>query len=363
MQHLQSRRVTQLGFILYGVFFLFAHLVLSDDQPSVAALTLHVLQILLLPAGILWPRASALLFACAQVGLAGWDLGVGYTAFVGLAFVAVLGAKRQVVASILVAACIIVTLFFDPGQGIREVPVTAVLLNIVIYVIAIGSGIWIGKSIEERGKLRAAATARRAELQEVLHESVAAGLSGVVARLQVLALRAGKSRPDLRDELDDIADMVRGVTANVRLLLEAETQEAARSSGSQVVSAPVALSLMKTQLEQCGFTVDYATNLAPVVGSTPRSAEIGRIVREMTTNVTKYGDREVPVRIQAVETNCDIQIEVVNGILAGRRGADSTGLGLQSVTQLAEKVGGEFEFSRTGNHYRSALSVPKEEAE
>ena len=72
---------------------------------------------------------------------------------------------------------------------------------------------------------------------------------------------------------------------------------------------------------------------------------IKRIFSNLFSNILKYGDKAVPVRIQGCFTKTTYVLTMSNGIKQQNTGVESNHIGLLSVEKMMQQLGGESVFS------------------
>ena len=201
----------------------------------------------------------------------------------------------------------------------------------------------------------AALSERRHELAQQLIATREATLRDIARELhdefgQILTAmgsmlgRAGKHAPDgspLREELQEVREIAQATLDNVRRLsqtlhpsiLEDAGLDAAIDWYIDVASRQLGLSVT---LERSGPAVrlDRAVSI-----------HVYRILQESLNNVARHsGTRAAAVRLRGSERALELEVEDRGAGLAASR--DRTGLGIVTMRERAELVGGTIEFSR-----------------
>jgi signal transduction histidine kinase len=201
----------------------------------------------------------------------------------------------------------------------------------------------------------AALSERRHELAQQLIATREATLRDIARELhdefgQILTAmgsmigRAGKHAPEgsaLREELQEVREIAQATLDNVRRLsqtlhpsiLEEAGLDAAIDWYVEVANRQLGLSV---SLERSG----PAVHLDRAV-----SIHVYRILQESLNNVARHsGTRAAAVRLRGSDAALELEVEDHGGGIAGS--PDRTGLGIVTMRERAELVGGTIEFSR-----------------
>ncbi|HEX4567798.1 MAG TPA: histidine kinase [Vicinamibacterales bacterium] len=201
----------------------------------------------------------------------------------------------------------------------------------------------------------AALSERRHELAQQLIATREATLRDIARELhdefgQILTAmgsmigRAGKHAPEgspLREELQEVREIAQATLDNVRRLsqtlhpsiLEDAGLDAAIDWYVDVANRQLGLSVT---LERTGPAVrlDRAVNI-----------HVYRILQESLNNVARHsGTRSAAVRLRGSDSALELEVEDHGGGLGGS--SDRTGLGIVTMRERAELVGGTIEFTR-----------------
>ena len=84
-------------------------------------------------------------------------------------------------------------------------------------------------------------------------------------------------------------------------------------------------------------------------------AGAARVVDNLTSNLLKYADPEIPVRLTMLEEEGFAGIRLTNGLRRSGGGTESSGVGLASAEGLMARMGGRLEHQITGEDFRVAL--------
>lgn len=133
--------------------------------------------------------------------------------------------------------------------------------------------------------------------------------------------------------------------------------------GRELVDGPVFLAQMLA--EQCFDLADAGFSVEPPALQGEyhlyiRAEDICRVFDNLFSNVKKYGDPAIPVRLTVWEEKSAAAVELVNRV--GKNGlADSRGIGLPTVHTLLARNGGRMEITRLGEEYSATVWLPKVE--
>ena len=112
-------------------------------------------------------------------------------------------------------------------------------------------------------------------------------------------------------------------------------------------------------LEQKGFSVDFH------VEWTEEKIRISmdymmRILDNITSNLIKYADPAYPVMISSPQESPGVVFE--NRVRLLEEKPESTGIGLQSIRKMMEKMGGNYLVEQVEDRFRLTLFFPSAEA-
>lgn len=89
------------------------------------------------------------------------------------------------------------------------------------------------------------------------------------------------------------------------------------------------------------------------------TADAVRIFDNLFSNLKKYADSAVPVRIQAEDGPETVTLRVANRVRPVPDQTDSHGVGVPTMRELLERAGGRLEIFLHGDAYESVLAFPK----
>lgn len=117
-------------------------------------------------------------------------------------------------------------------------------------------------------------------------------------------------------------------------------------------------------LAQCGFKTecdfgfdDAEIKIDPVL--------FKRVFDNIYSNITKYSDKEKPVKIH-IKNDAEIQeiqITVIDYIAVGKAKQKSTGIGLKSCDKIMKALGGSFAFEHDKNIFITTIVIPYNNAD
>ena len=201
----------------------------------------------------------------------------------------------------------------------------------------------------------AALSERRHELAQQLIATREATLRDIARELhdefgQILTAmgsmlaRAGKQAPDgspLRGELQEVREIAQATLENVRRLSQTLHPSILEEAG---LDAAVDW-YVEVASRQLGLAVTLERSGPPVRLDRAVSIHVYRILQESLNNVARHsGTRAAAVRLRGSDTALELEVEDHGAGLGGSR--DRRGLGIVTMRERAELVGGTIEFSR-----------------
>ena len=198
--------------------------------------------------------------------------------------------------------------------------------------------------------------ATKADDVEAARTAISATAGNALGELKRLLAVMNDDTAMLRvDKADRLAE--EAAAAAEEAVLEPVGATAGPLTGDDADLAPLVNRLVG-QLEAVGFTVQPEVALGRDI---PRSVQFaaGRLLREATTNVLKYGDTEVPVRMRAVVEDAEFVVDVVNGLPAIERAKVSqTGHGLTGLAERVRLLGGNLVLTSEDRTWRLRADIP-----
>lgn len=114
-------------------------------------------------------------------------------------------------------------------------------------------------------------------------------------------------------------------------------------------------------LTQQGFPVE-TTHLEPLAGYLRVDlGHLRRIFDNLFSNVRKYADRSMPVRILQGMENGRLRFSISNAIPPRQERVESNKIGLQTCQKLVQTMGGEFRKNQTSDTFTVDISLPLHE--
>ena len=178
--------------------------------------------------------------------------------------------------------------------------------------------------------------------------------------LYVELLRRNGADPEKREEY---LDRLEGKVEQMRTLADhlfrhalssGETAEEETEAVTLEAGLGDALSELAACLAARGFRVeaDLTWSGRPVAMDCAGAA---RVADNLTSNLLKYADPEMPVRLTLLEREGFAGVRVTNGLRRSGIGADGSGVGLSSAARLMERMGGRLEHRTAGEEFQVTL--------
>jgi signal transduction histidine kinase len=226
-----------------------------------------------------------------------------------------------------------------------------VLRELAVHVSAAAKSVLLtGELQRSRERLVAARAEERRRLRRDLHDGLSPQLVGVALKLDGIRNRL-EELPEVRRELDELADRTRAAIADVRRLVYALRPPALDELGL------VAAIRQSADVDGSGIEIriDAPESLPPL----PAAVEVAayRIAQEAVANVVRHSGAH----------SCRLSMTFEGGVLrlevsddgAGLSTNASSGVGLSSMRERAEELGGRFELETVaGRGTRIAALLP-----
>jgi signal transduction histidine kinase len=198
---------------------------------------------------------------------------------------------------------------------------------------------------EQQGRAEAAAVAERARISRELHDVVAHGLSVIVIQAQAAAQAMQEQPAVAHQALDAIVDSGRDALAELRRLLELDTDAQPPAQRTPLPGLDDLPDLVE-RVRAAGLPVTFAFNGSPDTVPALIGLSAYRIVQEGLTNTLKHAGTgaaaDVCVRCEPAEVQIRIQD---NGTGPGPKPDAGHGRGLRGMRERVNTFGGEL---RTG---------------
>jgi signal transduction histidine kinase len=226
-----------------------------------------------------------------------------------------------------------------------------VLHELAVHVSAAAKSVLLtGELQRSRERLVAARAEERRRLRRDLHDGLSPQLVGVALKLDGIRNRL-EELPEVRSELDELADRTRAAIADVRRLVYALRPPALDELGL------VAAIRQSADVDGSGIEIriDAPESLPPL----PAAVEVAayRIAQEAVANVVRHSGAH----------SCRLSMTFEGGVLrlevsddgGGLSTNASSGVGLRSMRERAEELGGRFELETVaGRGTRIAALLP-----
>lgn len=256
---------------------------------------------------------------------------------------------------------------------------TAVYAAMLVFAV-LGTPLWWGRSVRQQTELAALASARARDLARIgelrehevlhaertrmagdLHDALASHLSAIAIHSEA-ALSAPRPASG-----DDAAARDRQALAAVRdssvaALREMRAMIDLLRTGDEPRTSPARLAEIDALV--AGFRGDgmelrttCPDDLPPLPAAVDQAGY--RIVQEALTNALKHGDGG-PVDVVVALDGGALRVEVANATTAPADGARA-GVGLLTMRERSEALGGSFTAGRDGDRWRVRATIPVEE--
>jgi len=226
-----------------------------------------------------------------------------------------------------------------------------VLRELAVHVSAAAKSVLLtGELQRSRERLVAARAEERRRLRRDLHDGLSPQLVGLALKLDGIRNRL-EELPEVRRELDELADRTRAAIADVRRLVYALRPPALDELGL------VAAIRQSADVDGSGIEIriDAPDSLPPL----PAAVEVAayRIAQEAVANVVRHSGAH-SCRLSMTFEGGALRLEVSDDG-AGLSTNAPSGVGLRSMRERAEELGGRFELETvTGRGTRIAALLP-----
>ncbi|MDQ6879124.1 MAG: GAF domain-containing sensor histidine kinase [Candidatus Dormibacteraeota bacterium] len=226
-----------------------------------------------------------------------------------------------------------------------------VLRELAVHVGAAAKSVMLTRELQRsRERLVAARAEERRRLRRDLHDGLSPQLVGVALKLDGIRNRL-EEMPQVRKELDELADRTRAAIADVRRLVYALRPPALDELGL-IAAIRQAADVNGSGIDIC---IDAPESLPPL----PAAVEVAayRIAQEAVTNVLRHSGAR----------SCRLKVTLEGGVLRLEVSDDGSGLspnapagvGLISMRERAEELGGRLELeTAAGGGTRLAALLP-----
>lgn len=342
---------------LFGSVLLAFHLTADGDNNSWVGASVFVLQVVCLSLAVRFPRSASLALAATYLLLSVQGIDVGVMVFVPLVMSLTVSALGHWRWAALCAVIIVFGVFIEPEDGLTVIPPEGILVNGLLFFGPILIGSWVSAVRREGEREARLQEQRERELEQILHDSVAASLSSIVVRLQGLSIQKSGDAL-LVSELDQIAHAARVAARQVRALLSPLEDGVIPEARRSVPTLLRMLQVTKQRIEDHGFTVAYAVAVDGLSLSASQLDAIQGVLKEAATNVFKHGCSARPVVLSGRSVDGHLQLEVRNHYVPDGTSDGSNSLGLTSILSHVEEGGGVVEVSDDGLEWSVRASFP-----
>lgn len=306
--------------------------------------------------------AGAVVFA-ADVAMGG-SLGVMLALF-DLIYAAALYATAAWVRRLEVGVAVVVpattAAVFIASGDLRQ----SVMLGLLVFAM-LGTPLWWGRSVRQQVELRSmrqeeVVREERTRMARDLHDALAGQLSTIAIHAEGLATAGA----------DDVERRAQGVqairTASVASLREMRAMIGLLRTGKDPATSPARLAELGdlvAQVRAQGLAVDLTVpEPLPALPAAVDQAAY-RIVQEALTNELKHGgDGAADVRIALTARELTVEVLGAPGaaVLVPRAPEAGSGIGLTTMRERAEALGGHFTAGPDGGRWRVLATIPLEE--
>ncbi|HEV2029913.1 MAG TPA: histidine kinase [Candidatus Dormibacteraeota bacterium] len=226
-----------------------------------------------------------------------------------------------------------------------------VLRELAVHVGAAAKSVLLTRELQRsRERLVAARAEERRRLRRDLHDGLSPQLVGVALKLDGIRNRL-EEMPEVRRELDELADRTRAAIADVRRIVYALRPPALDELGL--------IAAIRQSADVDGSGIDICIDAREGLPALPAAVEVAayRIAQEAVTNVVRHSGAR----------NCRLSVTLEGGVLrlevsddgAGLSPNASAGVGLSSMRERAEELGGRLELeTAVGGGTRIAALLP-----
>lgn len=286
-------------------------------------------------------------------------------ALLALVFCGWIAYRRPITHAAILVAVLGLSGLFNPVDRSFTSDMTAIMvwLGQLITVALIGVAVqrWQRLRREMAEDLRR----RRRDIARALHDSVAASLTSVVIKAEVLGLAQGDEETEISRQLQDIAEDSRRSMRQVRQLISILDSEERDEIVASIESLSSVMDKGRERFEAKGFEVlpsDFGGSELPVALDPPCVELVDRFLAEVATNALKYAPAKSTLEVERRYVDGHYELSVFNDLGAREAKADSgiwsSGLGLRTLSADAEKFGGEVLAGQSENRWRTTLRLP-----
>jgi len=217
-------------------------------------------------------------------------------------------------------------------------------------------------SLLQQGEAERRATeANRSLVTEMSHD-LRTPLTSLLLYTQIAQSGRYKSEAELQSYLEKIYGRAMQIKSQsdslfYHFLVDKDSAPAPVCEEDLKAVFPDVLSDFVCTLEAKGFTVE-TTGEWPDAKSKVNIEYLTRIMDNLLSNILKYADSGVPVRLLFFCRDGNFSIELYNKIVRHRKTGDSSHIGIENVTSLMERMGGSYAHIESDGIFCSKLQFP-----
>ncbi|MBK7822769.1 MAG: hypothetical protein IPJ61_17310 [Tessaracoccus sp.] len=348
--------VPVLGWVECTVGFLFlavSVLGFTQAREEFHALLWDAFTFLLLLLTLRYPRIGmAALIVAGFAGLMVDPEGIGMAHYIAACGVVLAVRLGRFPLAVVGTATLGIPLFITMYRRSGDRPVTlffaTLLLYLIVWVLGLGSRS-VGKA--EAARVEARHRQRQLAVATDLHDFVARNLSALVL--------AAESLPQDDPVIASLAERARLANSSLRSITSMLREDGNPDAQITSIGAEEALEKGIEAISLQGGHAQVAKGTKAALTGLPGVVDraCGRILSEALCNVARHAALEEPVVIVAERTEDRLDLLVTNGI-GQPRAASPDSMGLMTVRQHAEVLGGRAESSSQGNVWVCTASLP-----
>lgn len=230
----------------------------------------------------------------------------------------------------------------------------AIATHVTLLGIAFTCGWWLKTVLKRRYVKRTKVQRERDELAILTHNTVAAELTSLVVRLEVLAME----NPQLKKQLEASADSARRTISDVRVLIDSMRSTTFSSPKAPAKQPDNALKTIDLTLRAHGFHTKFDAALAPVLMGDEFCRVLNDCLLEITTNILKYGDRSSAIRIQSRVERNTLGVRIENGVSSTPERSQSSRMGLAIMGRRLNALYGSLSIRESDETWETEISIP-----
>ena len=203
--------------------------------------------------------------------------------------------------------------------------------------------------------------ANRKLITELSHD-LRTPLTGIMLYLEILRSHRYSTDSELHDYLEKIDSKAHHMKLLSDHLFEYSLEDAPEKraeamSMEQAFSAVVVS--FKDDLKARGFHVVSELAWTPCFVQVNREY-LQRIFENITSNLTKYADPSVEIRLETIDSDHSCGFSVLNACAPTSFHTESTGIGIKSIRSMIKKMNGDCTVEQTDSFFEITLLFPKQ---